>query len=166
MKKYILISLSFFLISLCFSQVRDTAAVAHTVDKWHFSAANADFNTYFDLLHTESIFIGTDATERWNKPEFMEYAKPHFDKGRAWDFKCLVRFVNFSLDGQTAWVDELLDTQMKICRGSVVLVLERGEWLIKQYVLSITIPNDIVETIVPLKALQEDKIIEQIRSDK
>lgn len=166
MKKYILIFLSFLLIPLCFSQVRDTTAITETLDRWHFSAARADFKAYFDLLHTESIFIGTDATERWNKPEFMAYAKPHFDKGRAWDFKSLARFVNFSADGQTAWVDELLDTQMKICRGSGILVLEEGKWLIKHYVLSMTIPNDMVEKIVPLKALQEDKIIEQIRSSK
>ncbi|WP_140938266.1 nuclear transport factor 2 family protein [Sphingobacterium lumbrici] len=166
MKKHILIFFSFFLTSLCFSQVRDTVEINKTLDKWHFSAARADFKAYFDLLHTESIFIGTDATERWDKREFMKYAKPHFDKGRAWNFKSLIRYVNFSADGQTAWVDELLDTQMKICRGSGILVLEEGKWFIKHYVLSMTIPNDIVETIVPLKVLQEDKIIEQIRSDK
>ncbi|TJZ63424.1 hypothetical protein FAZ15_03850 [Sphingobacterium olei] len=166
MKKHTVIFLSFLSVQLCFSQVRDTTAITNTLDKWHFSASRADFKAYFDLLHTESIFIGTDATERWNKSEFMVYAKPHFDKGRAWDFKSLARFVNFSTDGQTAWVDELLDTQMKICRGSGVLVMEEDKWLIKHYVLSMTIPNDMVDKIVPLKALQEDKIIEQIRLGK
>jgi hypothetical protein len=38
---------------------------------------------------------------------------------------------------KTAWFDELLNTQMKICRGSGVLVKKIGqEWKIKQYVLS------------------------------
>jgi hypothetical protein len=44
--------------------------------------------------------------------------------------------------GKTAWFDELLNTQMKICRGSGVLVKIGQEWKIKQYVLSMTIPND------------------------
>ncbi|TJY65557.1 hypothetical protein FAZ19_10495 [Sphingobacterium alkalisoli] len=166
MKKYLLILFSFFLFPICFSQVRDTLAISKTLDRWHLAAGEANFNNYFDLLHAEAIFIGTDATERWNKVEFMKYAKPHFDKGRAWDFKSLRRFVNFSTDGKTAWVDELLDTQMKICRGSGILVLEDGKWLIIHYVLSLTIPNSIVDTILPLKAIPEDKIIEQIRSEK
>jgi hypothetical protein len=31
---------------------------------------------------------------------------------------------------QTAWFDELLDTQMKICRGSGILVKENKQWKI------------------------------------
>jgi hypothetical protein len=39
---------------------------------------------------------------------------------------------------KTAWFDELLNTQMKICRGSGVLVKIDGKWKIKHYVLSMT----------------------------
>ncbi len=141
----------------------DKIQVEEVIDQWHAAAAKADFNTYFTLMDSASVFIGTDATERWNKEEFMRYAKPHFDKGKAWDFTSLERFVDFSEDGKTAWIDELLDTQMKICRGSGVLVKKNGKWLIKQYVLSMTVPNDLVDKIVPLKAASEDKIIEQLQ---
>jgi hypothetical protein len=133
------------------------------MDQWHKAAGEANFKEYFDLMDESSIFIGTDATERWNKQEFMDYAKPHFDKGKAWNFTSLERNVDFSEDGKTAWIDELLNTQMKICRGSGVLVKENGKWLIKHYVLSMTIPNDLVDQVVPLKSDIEDKIIEEYK---
>jgi hypothetical protein len=40
-----------------------------------------------------------------------------------------------------AWFDEL-STQMKICRGSGVLVKIGNDWKIKHYVLSMTVPNE------------------------
>src|SRR5690606_36775022 len=78
-------------------------------------AANADFNNYFDLFAEESTFIGTDATEVWDKKPFMDYFKPHFDKVKAWNVKSLKRNITFSTDGMYAWFDEILDTQMKVC---------------------------------------------------
>jgi hypothetical protein len=53
-------------------------------------------------------------------------------------FTALERHIYFfDKTGKTAWFDELLNTQMKICRGSGVLVKKIGqEWKIKQYVLS------------------------------
>ena len=138
-------------------------AVNTVMDNWHKAAADAKFDTYFGLMDDESIFIGTDATERWDKKAFMAYAKPHFDRGRAWSFTSLERFVNFSKDGKTAWIDELLNTQMKICRGSGVLEFKNGKWLIKHYVLAMTIPNDFVDKITPLKAPIEDKLIDSLK---
>ncbi|WP_254526964.1 MULTISPECIES: nuclear transport factor 2 family protein [unclassified Sphingobacterium] len=121
------------------------------------------FKEYFDLMDANSIFIGSDATERWDKQEFMDYAKPHFDKGKAWNFSSLERNIEFSEDGKTAWIDELLNTQMKICRGSGVLVLKDGKWLIKQYVLSMTVPNDLADEVVKMKADIENGIIEELK---
>lgn len=149
-------------IQVAFGQA-DRDAVNQVMDQWHKAAGEANFKEYFDLMDESSIFIGTDATERWNKQEFMDYAKPHFDKGKAWNFTSLERNVDFSEDGKTAWIDELLNTQMKICRGSGVLVKENGKWLIKHYVLSMTIPNDLVDQVVPLKSDIEDKIIEEYK---
>lgn len=137
--------------------------VNKVMDLWHRAAGDANFEEYFNFMDDSSIFIGTDATERWNKQEFMAYAKPHFDKGKAWNFTSLERNVIFSVDGKTAWIDELLNTQMKICRGSGVLEKKNGKWLIKHYVLSMTVPNDLVDQVVPLKAEIEDKIIEGIK---
>ena len=37
------------------------------VDKWHLAAAEADEEVYFGLLSDESIYIGTDPKEKWDK---------------------------------------------------------------------------------------------------
>ena len=116
--------------------------VNKVLDDLNEFAAKADFKNYFSLYAEESTFIGTDATEIWNKKEFMDYAKPHFDKGKAWNFKSLQRNITFSKDGKFAWFDELLETQMKLCRGSGVLEKIGNQWKIRQYVLSMTIPKD------------------------
>lgn len=133
------------------------------LDNLNEYAAKADFKNYFDLYAEESTFIGTDATEIWNKKAFMDYAKPHFDKGKAWSFKSLKRNIYFSKDGKYAWFDELLDTQMKICRGSGVLEKVGDQWKIKQYVLSMTIPNDNVDEVIKVKAPLEDALLLELK---
>ncbi|MBG6109288.1 ketosteroid isomerase-like protein [Flavobacterium sp. CG_9.10] len=81
-----------------------------TVDSWHKAAADAKYDDYFGMMTDDAIFIGTDATENWNKTAFQAYAKPHFDKGKAWNFTSLERHIYFDKTGETAWFDELLNT--------------------------------------------------------
>lgn len=133
------------------------------LDNWHRAAANADFNAYFNAMADNAIFIGTDATENWDKKAFQAYAKPHFDKGRAWSFTALQRNVFVSKDGKMAWFDELLNTQMKICRGSGVLEKTKTGWKIRHYVLSMTVPNDNSDEVVKIKSLLEDPIITRLK---
>ena len=133
------------------------------LNNWHEAAAKADFQNYFNLMDEQSVYIGTDATERWEKQEFMTYAKPYFDKGKAWTFKPLKRNITLSKDKKTAWFDELLDTQMKICRGSGVLVYKNGQWKIIQYVLSMTVPNEVTSKLIPLKSELENDVIKNMK---
>ncbi len=126
-------------------------------------AAKADFKNYFALYAEESTFIGTDATEIWDKKQFMDFAKPFFDKGKAWNFTSLKRNISFSKDGKYAWFDEVLDTQMKICRGSGVLEKTGDKWKIKQYVLSMTIPNDNINEVIKIKSPLEDTLIQDLK---
>ena len=134
------------------------------LDDWHKAAAETNFNNYFGAMSDDAIYIGTDATENWNKQEFIKFAKPFFDRGKAWNFTALERNIYFSSDNKTVWFDELLNTQMKICRGSGVLVMdENGNWKIKHYVLSMTIPNDNTDEVVKIKSLIEDKEIEKLK---
>lgn len=135
--------------------------VTQFLDQWHAAAAAANFETYFGALAEESIFIGTDATENWNKKQFQAFAKPYFDKGKAWNFTSLERNVYFSENGKTAWFDELLNTQMKICRGSGTLIKENNQWKIKHYVLSMTVPNENSNEVIKIKTFIEEKIIEE-----
>ena len=137
--------------------------VGLVLDNLNEYAAKADFKNYFALFADESTYIGTDATEVWDKKQFMDYAKPHFDKGQGWNFKSLKRNIYFSKDGNYAWFDEVLDTQMKICRGSGVLQKIGGKWKIKQYVLSATIPNEVIDVVTKIKTPIEDALIQKLK---
>ncbi|AUC74850.1 nuclear transport factor 2 family protein [Olleya sp. Bg11-27] len=121
------------------------------IEAWHKAASEADFGEYFGLMTKDGVFIGTDASENWQLNEFKAYAKPHFDKGKAWSFTTLERTIYLDSSGKIAWFDELLDTQMEICRGSGVVENVEGQWKIKHYVLSMTFPNDRVSEIVGVK---------------
>ena len=141
----------------------DKSAINNVIDSWHQAATDANFSSYFNLMTEDAVFIGTDASENWNKSEFKEYAKPHFDKGKAWNFKSLQRNIYFSKDKKTAWFDGLLDTQMKICRGSGVLIKVKKEWKIAHYVLSIAIPNELSKEVIQLKTTSDDLLIKKLR---
>lgn len=136
------------------------------LNAWHKAAAEANFNLYFDAMSDNAIFIGTDAKENWTKPAFQSYAKPYFDKGKAWSFTPLERNIYFNKDKTIAWFDELLDTQMKICRGSGVLVLQKGKWKIQHYVLSMTIPNDTSDQVIKIKSPIEETLITELKNKK
>jgi len=132
------------------------------LDNWHLAAAEANYENYFQAMANESVFIGTDAAENWNKKDFQAYSKPHFDKGKAWKFTTLERKIYFNQDHSVAWFDELLNTQMKICRGSGVVVKENNEWKIKHYVLSMTIPNETTNQVIQLKDSIESELIKKL----
>lgn len=56
--------------------------------------------------------------------------------------------MTLSADGTTAWFDEDLDTpNLGPCRGSGVLTLEKGRWKVRQYNLSVPIPNALMKDV-------------------
>jgi ketosteroid isomerase-like protein len=141
----------------------EKATINSVLDSWHKNAAETKFDAYFNAMTDDAIFIGTDATENWNKEAFMKFSKPYFDKGKAWSFTAIERHVYVGSDQKTAWFDELLNTQMKICRGSGVLIKVKNEWKIQHYVLSMTIPNDNSDAVVKIKTPIEDAFIEKLK---
>jgi hypothetical protein len=136
--------------------------VISMLDSFNVAAAKADYKTYFNFFTDYAVFTGTDATERWTKNEYMVWAKPYFDKKHTWNFTALQRHIYIDPPGTHAWFDELLNTQMKICRGSGVLVKDPTGWKIMQYILSATIPNPVMDSVVKIKAPIEDKLIEKL----
>lgn len=138
--------------------------VASVLDSWHKAAAKAQFDAYFDVMADDAVFIGTDAKENWNKTAFQTFAKPYFDKGKAWNFTPIERHVFVDKSGKLAWFDELLSTQMKVCRGSGVLVKIGKDWKIQHYVLSMTIPNENVNEVVKIKTPLEDALLMKLTS--
>ena len=140
---------------------KEKAQINTMLDSFNRAAAKADFNAYFNFYADDAIFTGTDATERWNKKDFMVWAKPFFDKGKAWDFTALERHIYFDKTVSLAWFDELLNTQMKICRGSGVLVKQENDWKVQQYILSTTVPNEVLDSVIKIKAPVEDSLIKK-----
>lgn len=148
-----------------FQQIESNKSkVNATLDSWHKAAANAEFDTYFSLMTVDGVFIGTDATENWQNARFRAFSKPYFDNGKAWNFSSLQRNIYLNKNQDIAWFDELLDTQMKICRGSGVLVKVGKDWKISQYVLSMTVPNEITTEVIKLKDKLESEEILKLRA--
>jgi len=163
MKK--LAALLMFSFSIMATAQDQKAKINTFLDAWHKDAANADFKSYFDKIADDGIYIGTDATENWNKKQFEAFAKPYFDRGTAWNFTSLERNIYFSPDKKLVWFDELLNTQMKICRGSGILEFKNGQWKIKHYVLSMTIPNDNVDAVVQIKSAIENVQLDLLKKE-
>ena len=129
----------------------DDVAVARALDGFHDAAAHADFERYFAYWTDRSVFLGTDATERWVGQEFKDFAKPYFDQGKGWKYVPRDRRVTLSADGSVAWFDELLDNEKYgVCRGSGVLLREGKGWKIVQYNLAFMVPNDLADKVTGL----------------
>ena len=129
------------------------------LDKWHRDAAESNHEAYIGAMTVDGVFIGTDATEYWKTGDFSSWCKPYFDQKRTWNFKLVTRNIYINDDGNTGWFDELLDTKMGLCRGSGVLVKKSGIWKIAQYVLSATIPNEIMKKVTLMKSSNDSLFI-------
>lgn len=157
------------LLSACSFKIKsitpsDSKQIGAVLDAFNAAAARADYDAYFAFYTDDATFIGTDATEVWDKKAFMAFAKPYFDRGKAWNFTSLERHIYaFKKNKDFAWFDELLSTQMKLCRGSGVMVRVKGEWKVQQYVLSMTVPNSVVDPVVMLKTPEEDALINVLK---
>lgn len=137
------------LLTACATATSSSPDVESTLDAWHGAAAKADEASYFGAMAPEFIFLGTDATERWNIASFREFAHPYFAKGKAWTFVPRDRHV--TVRGDIAWFDEKLDSaSYGECRGSGVLRRIDGQWKIAHYNLTIPIPNDLADSVVKM----------------
>lgn len=125
------------------------SVIAEQLDRFHQAAANADGEAYFNLFSNDGVFIGTDASERWPLDAFKKFAEPYFSQGKGWTY--LPRDRTIVVHGDVAWFDELLDNESYgECRGSGVLVKEKGQWKIAQYNLHFPIPNDLAKQITQM----------------
>lgn len=115
--------------------------IADVLDDWHKAASDADEERYFGHFAPDAVFMGTDATERWEVEAFRTYAHPHFAKGKAWSFRVVRRAV--MVEGKLGWFDEDLTTpNLGPARGSGVMRHDGKTWRILHYNLTITVPNE------------------------
>ncbi|MGB3775649.1 MAG: nuclear transport factor 2 family protein [Leeuwenhoekiella sp.] len=144
-------------------QNQNEVAIDSVLNTWHDAASRADYDAYFNLMTADGVFIGTDAEENWQNMEFKAFAKPYFDRGKAWSFTPLERNIYLDKSNTIAWFDELIDTQMGICRGSGIVIEQNGLWKIKHYVLSITVPNENVTALDSIKKEHDMLLIEKLK---
>lgn len=120
----------------------DRAPIDAVIDDWHAAAADSDLERYLGHLIEDAIFLGTDATERWDRDQLRAYATAPFAAGRGWRMRSVRRDV--VVRGDVAYFDEDIDAvNLGPARGSGVLVHGvDGRWRIAQYNLALTISND------------------------
>ena len=125
-------------------QQRKIESIGEVLDEFHNAAASADWTTYFDLMSDDAVFIGTDASERWTKPEFSDYA----GKTNGWVYTLKTRNINLTPRGDSAWFDEILISRnYGTSRGTGVLIRTESGWKISQYHLTFPIPNELADRI-------------------
>ena len=134
-----------------------TPAIARELDDLHDAAGRSDEARYFAHFAPDAVFLGTDATERWDTAAFRAFAHPHFAAGKGWRFHATQRAITVSSDGGIAWFDEDLATEnLGPARGSGVLVYANGTWKVSQYNLAITIPNERFKEVKALLAAPKE----------
>jgi hypothetical protein len=122
--------------------------VAAVLDRLHGAADRADAKNYFDCFHTNAVYIGTDAEERWTMSEFKAFVMPYFEKGKGWRYLPSQRHIDMDSSGQFAWFDELLDNpKYGQARSSGALLKTTQGWKIVQYHLTFPIPNELAVEI-------------------
>lgn len=122
--------------------------VHRTLDDFHDAAANGDERRYFAILPDDAVFLGTDGRERWTGAEFRAFAAPWFERPSAWTYVPLARHVDVDASGALAWFDEVLDhASYGECRGSGVLSRRDGGWVLRQYNLTIPVPNELARGV-------------------
>jgi ketosteroid isomerase-like protein len=160
-----ILTVLFLSVTLYAQQDKEKESISTVLDAWHQAAADANFEAYFSRMTDDGVFIGTDAMENWQNSEFKKFSKPYFDKGKAWSFTALQRNIYLNEAMDMAWFDELLDTQMKLCRGSGVLRKTDKGWKIAHYVLSIAVPNENVDAVVSLKKAKDSVITQELKAN-
>ena len=131
------------------------------LNAFHTAAGRSDLSSYFGCFHMAGRFLGTDPYENWTVAELYGFAKPHFERGEGWEYKCISGSRKFTYypDGdintsQMCTFDELLENDdFGLCRGTGALVRNPqniNQWLIASYHLSFPVFNDAAKQVTDI----------------
>ncbi|KAH8061697.1 phosphoglycolate phosphatase [Aureococcus anophagefferens] len=83
------------------------------------------------LVSSDFVFLGTDATERWDRAAFEACARGRFEKGNGWAYEVLSR--RSTARGDVVFFDEdLANANLGACRSTGVLVRDGGRLKVAQ----------------------------------
>lgn len=107
------------------------------------------------VFSTDGYFIGTDDTEKWSREELMQKLR---ESESGWDLTdCRERQI-YSHPEHTkvaVFFEVVRHEKYGLMRGSGVVVVEGGKWRILQYVLSFSVPNEVVDKTNILELLAQ-----------
>lgn len=117
------------------------AAVEAALDAFHAAADRADAPALLARFAPDGVFLGTDASERWEGPAFAAFLAERFAGGRGWTMRPVRRAVRVA--DAVAWFDEdVVHARLGALRGSGVLCRGAdGAWRVAQYNLTVPVPN-------------------------
>lgn len=131
----------------------EKVTVNGVLTSWHLAADQGLYEFYFDQMTDDAVFLGTDASERWTKEDFMGYAREPFSDGNGWTYTQIESHIMLDADGSTAWADEILENEKYgILRGTSVLRKVNDRWKIAHYSLTFLVPNEKAGEVVEIIA--------------
>jgi hypothetical protein len=122
--------------------------------KTHLKAvATKDIALLRQSFAQKAIFIGSDDTERWS---LHGLAKRLEESKNGWDMqKCLHRDVQHFLPDVATFFEVIRHVKYGLFRGSgTVIRNKKGSWVITHYVLSFSVPNEVVDKTNILELLK------------
>lgn len=133
----------------------DLAQMNQVLNEWHTAAAHGDSTHYFAQMASDAVFLGTDAMERWTKPQMQRALSRAFDGKEAWTFIPHDRYYTPTGNPDVFHFDESLKTWMGPCRGSGLLKKVDGKWKVYFYNLSNTVPNQVMNQYIKLLPVKD-----------
>ncbi|MCW8832019.1 MAG: nuclear transport factor 2 family protein [Colwellia sp.] len=157
MNKLIVILLVMLSFSSWAQKNSEEQAIKEVLNSFHQAAADAKAKPYLSLLTEDAIFLGTDASERWNKKQFTDFVLPYFKQGKGWLYVVEDRHISLLKNDTIAFFDEILiNKNYGRCRGSGVLVKTAQGWKISQFNLTVLVPNGVsAQVIEKIKAYEQ-----------
>jgi len=121
------------------------------VDDWHAAAAVGDAARYLGHMADDAVFLGTDASERWDLAGFRAYVERYMQPGKGWVYVPSERVIVVPEDSDLAWFDERLTSAgYGELRGTGVLRRDAETWRLVHYSMTFTVPNAVAREVVAL----------------
>lgn len=125
--------------------MEDWYADATAVLVGHLEAvASKDVQQLRLFFHPEALFFGTDDSERWTTDDL---AKLLVESEAGWDMReCLKREVRYISPACVSFFEVVRHLKYGLFRGSGIVVKDdEGQWMIRHYVLSYSVPNKLAD---------------------
>lgn len=117
------------------------------------AAAMREPDAFFGIFAPDAFFVGTDDTEQWYRDELIDKLN---ESPSGWDMTdCPQRhFFHAPENPEVVTFFEVLKHKtLGTLRGSGVVIKHYGKWMILQYVLSFSVPNEVADKVNFLEML-------------